>query len=88
MSCERERRARRLERARRNGRRSEHEHLERQALAGVDEPVHALGAERVRELVRIADDGGRAARDQHARQLGEAELARLDVHVRVDEARR
>ena len=67
---QRERRAGRLERARRHRRRGEDEHLERQALAGVDEPVHALGAERVRELVRIADDGGRAAREQHARQLG------------------
>jgi len=48
--------------------------------------VHALGAERVRELVRIADDRGGTARDEHARQLADAQLAGLDVHVRVDEA--
>ena len=31
---------------------------------------------------------GRPARDQHARELADRQLARLDVHVRVDEARR
>ena len=83
---QRERRARRLEGARRHGRRGEDEDVEWQALAGVDEPVHALGAERVGELVRIADDCRRTAGDEHARQLRDAQLAGLDVHVRVDEA--
>ena len=66
---QRERRPRRLERARRDGRRREHGTSIGRPSQTVDEPVHALGAEGVGELVRIADDGGRPARNQHARQL-------------------
>ena len=84
---ERERRPRRLERTRRHARRREREHVHRQPLAGVEEPVDALRPERVGELVRVAHDRRRPARDQQPRQLADHQLGRLDVHVRVDEPR-
>ena len=46
----------------------------------------AVGAEHVRELVRIAHDRGRPARDDDARELRRQQLGRLDVDVRVDQA--
>ena len=82
---ERERRARRLERTRRHACGSEREHVHRQPVAGVEEPVDAVGAERIGELVRVAHDRRRPARDQQPRQLADHQLGRLDVHVRVDE---
>jgi hypothetical protein len=85
---ERECRAGRLEGARGHGRRREREDVERKPFAGIEEPVHALGPQGVGELVRVAHDRGRAPRYEHPRQLRHAQLAGLDVHVRVDEARR
>ena len=41
----------------------------------------------VGDLVRVADDRGRPARHDGARELRRRELRRLEVHVRVDEAR-
>jgi hypothetical protein len=81
-----ERAARRLQRARRHARRRHREHAHRQPLARLEQPAHAGDAEHVGDLVRIADDGGRAARDDGARELGRHQLGRLQVHVRVDEA--
>ena len=48
---------------------------------------HALDAGHVGDLVRVADDRGRAARHDRARELRGGQLRRLEVHVRVDEAR-
>ena len=49
--------------------------------------MRAVRAEHVGELVRVADDGGRPARDDDAGELGGQQLGGLDVHVRVDQAR-
>ena len=53
----------------------------------VEQPMDAVGAEDVRDLVRVGDDGGRPERQHEARELVRKELRRLEVHVRVDEAR-
>ena len=82
----RERPPRRLEAGgRHTGGRGE-EDVERQVLADVDEPVDAVGAEDVRDLVRVRDNGRRAERKHQARELGRKQLRRLEVQVRVDEA--
>ena len=73
--------------ARGHARRRHHEDVERQALARVEQPVHAVDAEHVGDLVRVADDRRRPARHHRARELGGRELGRLDVDVGVDEAR-
>ena len=44
-------------------------------------------AEHVRDLVRVGDDGRRPERQHEARELVDEQLHRLEVHVRVDEAR-
>ena len=49
--------------------------------------MDAVGAEHVRDLVRVGDDGGRPERQHEPRELGRQQLRRLEVHVRVDEAR-
>ena len=51
----------------------------------VEQPVHAVGAEDVRDLVRVGDDCRRPERQHEPRELVEQELRRLDVQVRVDE---
>ena len=51
------------------------------------QPVDAVGAEHVRDLVRIGDDRRRAQRQHEPRELVDEQLHRLEVHVRVDEAR-
>ena len=63
---------RRLERARGHARRRHHEHGQRQPLGGVEHPVHAVGAEHVGDLVRVADDRGRPVREHGARELRRA----------------
>ncbi len=50
--------------------------------------MDALEAVDVRDLVRIADDRGRAARDDRPRELLDLHHRALDVHVAVDEARK
>ena len=77
----------RLEVARRHARRRHHEHVERQALGRLEHPLDALAAEHVRDLVRIGDHRRGAVRNHAAGELGGRQLRRLDVHVRVDEAR-
>ena len=47
--------------------------------------MDAVRAEDVRDLVRVGDDGGRAEREDEARELVHEELRGLQVHVRVDE---
>ena len=84
----RERPVRRLELRRGHARRGGEEHLERQVLAHVDEPVDAVGAEHVRDLVRVGDDGGRAEREHEPRELRRQQLRRLEMEMRVDEAGR
>ncbi len=49
--------------------------------------MHAVAAEHVGDLVRVGDHRGRAEREHEARELVEQQLGRLDVEVRVDEAR-
>ncbi len=83
----RERAARRLEHGRGHRRRGHEEHVERHLAARVEEPVHAVGAEDVRELVRVGDDRRRPERQHEAGELVDEQLRRLDVDVRVDEAR-
>ena len=51
------------------------------------EPVDAVRPEHVRDLVRVRDHRGRPEREDEARELVDQQLRRLDVHVRVDEAR-
>ena len=49
--------------------------------------MHAVGAEHVRDLVRVGDDRRRAERQHEPRELVHQQLRRLEVHVRVDEPR-
>ena len=81
-----ERAARRLEGRGRHARRRHEVDVQRQLGAEVHQPVHAVGAEHVRQLVGIADHRGHAVRDDRAGELARRELGGLDVHVRVDEA--
>ena len=78
---------RRLERARGHARRRHHVDVERHVLAHVQQPVHAVRAEHVGDLVRVADDRRGAVGQHDAGELVDHQLAGLDVHVRVDEAR-
>ena len=48
--------------------------------------MHAVGAEHVRDLVRVGDDRSRPEREHEPRELVRQQLRRLEVHVRVDEA--
>ena len=64
------------------------EHAERIVLGRVEHVANAVEAEHVADLVRIGDDGGRAARHHGAREFRRWHHGRLDVHVRVDEAGR
>jgi hypothetical protein len=82
-----ERAPRRLElRGGHAGRRHE-EDVEREVVAQVREPVDAVRAEHVRDLVRVGDDGRRPQRQHELGELVDEELRRLEMHVRVDEAR-
>ncbi len=56
-------------------------------VAGIEQPVDAVGAEHVRDLVRVGDDCRRPERKDEARELVDEELDGLDVHVGVDEPR-
>src|SRR4051794_26324749 len=49
--------------------------------------MNAVGAEDVRQLVRVEHDGRRSAGQYQSRELVGEELRRLEMHVRVDEAR-
>ena len=77
---------RRLEVRGRNARRGHEVEVELQAFTRVEQPVDAVGAEHVRELVRIEDDGRRPERQDEPRELVGKQLRALEVHVRVDEA--
>ena len=57
---------RRLEPRRRHARRRHHEDVERDLVARVEQPVDAVGAEHVRDLVRVGDDRGRPERAARA----------------------
>ena len=78
---------RRLELRGGHARRRHEPDVERDAGADVEQPVHAVGAEHVRDLVRVGDDRGRPERQHEPRELVDEQLRRLEVHVRVDEAR-
>ena len=75
-----------LERRGGDARRRHEEDLELEAGRRVVQPVDAVAAEDVRDLVRVGDDRGRPEREDEARELVDEELHRLEVHVRVDEA--
>ncbi len=77
---------RRLERRGGYARRRHEVDVELETCARVEQPVHPVDAEDVRDLVRIGDDGGRPEREDEPRELVDHELDRLEVHVRVDEA--
>ena len=77
---------RRLERRRRNARRRHEVGVERDPVARVDEPVHAVATQHVRDLVGVRDDGRRPERQHEPRELVDEELRRLEMDVRVDEA--
>ena len=49
--------------------------------------MHAVSAEDVRDLVRVRDDRRRPERENEAGELVRQELRRLQMHVRVYEAR-
>ena len=82
-----QRSARRLEDRRGHARRRREVHVEREAGADVEQPVDAVRTEDIRDLMRIGDDGSRSHRQHEARELVDEQLRRLEVHVRVDEAR-
>ena len=81
-----ERAARRLESRGRDARRSHEVDVERQIRAEVEQPVDAVGAEHVRELVGIGDDSRRPQREHESRELVREQLRGLEVHVGIDEA--
>ena len=78
--------ARRLERRGGDAGGSHEVDLELEPLGGVEEPVDPVGAEHVRDLVRVGDDGGRPEWQHQAREFVDEELHRLEMHVGVDEA--
>ena len=82
-----QRAARRLEMRRGDARRRHEVDVEREPGRCVEQPVDAVGAEHVRDLVRVGDDRRRSERQHEPRELVGEHLRRLDVHVRVDEAR-
>jgi hypothetical protein len=82
----RERPPRRLEVGGRDARGSHEEDLERKRRADVEEPVDAVGAEDVGDLVWIRDDRRCPERQDKPRELVDEELRRLEVHVCVDES--
>ena len=84
--ADRELAPRRLERRRRNARRGHEVDVERDPVARVDQPVDAVRAEDVRDLVRVGDHRRGPQRQHEPRELVDQELRRLEVHVRVDEA--
>ena len=61
--------------------------LELEPFGRVEEPVDAVGAEHVRDLVRVGDDRRRPERQHEAGELVDEQLHGLEVHVGVDEAR-
>ena len=82
-----ERAPRRLELRRGHRRRRHHVDVERQLRACVEEPVDAVGAEHVCDLVRVDHDRRRPERQHELRELVDEQLGRLQVHVGVDEPR-
>ena len=76
---------RRLEARRGHARRRHEVDVERQVGAEVEQPVHAVGAEHVRDLVRVRDDRGRAERQHEPGELVRQQLRRLEMQVRVDQ---
>ena len=83
----RQRPPRRLERRGGHARRRHEVDVELEVRGRVEQPVHAVDAEDVRDLVRIGDDCRRPEREHEPRELVDHELQGLEVHVRVDEAR-
>ena len=77
---------RRLESGRGHAGAGHHEDVQRQVRAAVEQPVDAIGAEHVGDLVRVGDHRGGAVGHYGAGELVDHELGRLDVHVGVDEA--
>ena len=69
-----ERAARRLEGRGRDARRRHEEDVELQVCRGIEQPVDAVDAEHVRDLVRVGDDGRRPEREHEARELVDEEL--------------
>ena len=81
-----QRAAGRLELRRRHARRRREAHVERHPLGCVEQPVDAVGAQHVCDLVRVGDDGRRPERQHEPGELARQEAGGLEVDVRVDEA--
>ena len=81
-----QRAAGRLELRRRHACRRGEPDVERHPLGRVEQPVDAVCAEHVCDLVRIGDDGRRPERQHEPGELARQEPRGLEVHVRVDEA--
>ena len=81
-----ERSPRRLESRRRHARRGHEEHVQRQVGAGVGQPVHAVGAEHVCDLVGVGDHRRGAERQHQPGELVHQQHRRLEVQVRIDQA--
>src|SRR5262249_13326040 len=52
-----------------------------------EQPVHAVGAEHVRDLVRVGHDRRRPERQHESSELVHQQLRRLEMHVGIDEPR-
>ena len=63
------------------------EHVEREFRAQIEQPVHAVGSEHVRNLVRIGHDCGGPHWQDQPRKLVDEQLRRLDVDVSIDKSR-
>ena len=76
----------RFESGRRHAGAGHDENIERQVRAAVEQPVDAVGAEDVGDLVGVGDHCGGAVGEDGSCELVDHELGRLDVHVGIDEA--
>ena len=74
-------------RQRRHAGRHRQEHLQRQLPPLLEHPAHSLEAEDVRHLVVVDERGGRPVRKHGLGEARDGDHHRLDVQVRVDQAR-
>ena len=76
-----------VHRRRRNAGRQHEPHIDRQALGGLEHVVDAVGTHDVGDLVGVGNDGGRAMRQDGLRKFTRRNKTRLEMDVRIDEAR-
>ncbi len=80
-------RTRRLHVGGRHAGRGHDEDAQRQPFAGIEHIADPGDTEHIRDLVRVGDGRRRSAGHNGSGELGHGHHARLDVHVRIDEAR-